>query len=60
MLQTVRNDKLFLALLVALIAVAWMSLWVWGQSPYARFLDHDALTEHTGEDVTLLVFFVAG
>ncbi len=60
MLQTVRNDKLFLALLVALIAVAWMSLWVWGQSPYARFLDHEALTELTGEDVTLLVFFVAG
>ena len=27
---TVRNDRLFLVLLVALIALAWMSLWVWG------------------------------
>lgn len=60
MLQTVRNDRLFLALLVSLIAVAWLSLWLWGQSPYARFLDHDALTELTAEDLNLLVFFVAG
>ena len=60
MWQTVRNDKLFLGLLVGLIALAWVSLWAWGQSPYGRFLDHEALTEVTGEDVRLLVFFVAG
>ena len=60
MRQTVRNDRLFLVLLVALIAVAWLSLWVWGQSPYGRFLDHEELTEVTGEDAALLVFFVAG
>ena len=57
---TVRNDRLFLVLLVALIALAWMSLWAWGQSPYGRFLEHEALTEVTSEDVRLLVFFVAG
>ena len=60
MRQTVRNDRLFLVLLVALIAVAWLSLWVWGQSPYGRFLDHEELTDVTGEDAALLVFFVAG
>lgn len=60
MLQTARNDRLFLALLLALIALAWASLWVWGQSPYGRFLDHEALTDVTSEDVRLLVFFVAG
>jgi len=59
-LQAVRNDKLFLVLLAGLIALAWLSLWVWGQSPYGRFLDHEALTEVTSQDVGLLVFFVAG
>jgi len=54
MWQSVRNDRLFLVLLVALLALAWLSLWVWGQSPY-----HEALTEVTSEDLRLLVFFVA-
>ena len=60
MWQTVRNDRLFLVLLLGLIALAWVSLWVWGQSPYGRFLDHEALTDVTSEDVRLLVFFAAG
>ena len=60
MWQTVRNDRLFLTLLLGLIALAWLSLWVWGQSPYGRFLDHEALTDVTGDDIRLLVFFVAG
>ena len=57
---SVRNDRLFIALVLAVIALAWMSLWAWGQSPYARFLDHEALTEVTSDDVALLVAFVAG
>lgn len=56
----VRNDRLFAALLVGLIALAWFSLWVWGQSPYERYLDHEALTEVTSEDAGVLVLFVAG
>jgi predicted metal-binding membrane protein len=60
MWQSLRNDRLFLVLLAALIALAWVSLLVWGQSPYGRFLDHEALTDITSEDVNLLVFFVAG
>ena len=52
------NRKLFASLVVALIALAWVSLWVWGQSPYGRFLDHEQLTQVTSEDATLLVFFV--
>jgi predicted metal-binding membrane protein len=60
MWQSLLNDRLFLVLLAALIALAWVSLLVWGQSPYGRFLDHEALTEVTSEDVRLLVFFVAG
>ncbi len=60
MLLTVRNDRLFLASLLALIALAWASLWVWEQSSYGRFLDHEALTDITSENIRLLVFFVAG
>ena len=60
MWQRLRNDRLFLVLLMALVALAWLSLWVWGQSPYGRFLDHEALTDVSNEDVGLLVFFVAG
>ena len=55
----VDNRKLFAGLLVALIGLAWVSLWAWGQSPYGRFLDHGQLTKVTSEDATLLVFFVA-
>ena len=60
MLQSSRNDRLFFFLLAALIALAWVSLLAWGQSPYSRFLDHEALTDVTGEDIRLLLFFVAG
>ena len=60
MWMSVRNDRLFISLLLAVVALAWLSLWVWGQSPYGRFLDHEELTEVTGEDAALLVFFVAG
>ena len=60
MLLSVRNDRLFIALLLSVVALAWLSLWVWGQSPYERFLDHEELTQVTGEDAALLVLFVAG
>jgi len=60
MWQGARNDRLFLVLLAALIALASLSLLVWGQSPYGRFLDHEALTDVSGEDIRLLVLFVAG
>ena len=50
-----------MAVMVGMIGLAWFSLALWGQSPYARYLHHDAL-----EDVTsnrggvLLVVFVSG
>jgi predicted metal-binding membrane protein len=48
----------FLPLLGALIALAWLALWVWGQSPYARFLSHHHLGELRGGG--LILVFVAG
>ena len=55
-----RNDRrLFAALLMALIALAWLALWVWGQSPYGRFLNHHSLEAVRGNAALMLVF-VAG
>ena len=55
-----RDDRrLFAALMVALIALAWLALWVWGQSPYGRFLSHHGLGAVRG-NVTLMLVFVAG
>jgi predicted metal-binding membrane protein len=55
-----RDDRgLFAALLVALIALAWLALWVWGQSPYGRFLSHHSLEAVRG-NVALMLVFVAG
>ena len=43
----------------ALVALAWAALWVWGASPYARFLDHRTL-DALGRPEPLLALFVAG
>jgi predicted metal-binding membrane protein len=31
--------------MAALTALAWLTLWLWGESPYARYLDHGKWTE---------------
>ncbi len=48
----------FLPLMGALIALAWLALWAWGQSPYARFLGHHSLDELRGGGFMLV--FIAG
>ena len=53
------GHRLFVALMVGLIALAWLALWVWGQSPYGRFLSHHSLEALRG-DGTLVLVFVAG
>jgi predicted metal-binding membrane protein len=35
----------FLPLMAALTAMAWLALWLWGQSPYSRYLDHGRWAE---------------
>ena len=39
-----RHRRVFLAVLTALIALAWLALWAWVRSPYGRYLDHDDWT----------------
>ena len=50
----------FLALLGALIALAWLVLWAWGRSPYGRFLGHEDLGEATPQAGVLLLVSLAG
>jgi predicted metal-binding membrane protein len=41
-LRAPRRDRAILAgSLVALAVAAWLALWLWGASPYARYLHHD-------------------
>ena len=41
-LRDVRRDGAILGgLLVALAAAAWLALWLWGTSPYGRYLGHE-------------------
>lgn len=56
-----RDDRrrIFAALMVALISMAWLALWAWGQSPYGRFLNHHSLEAARGNAALALVF-VAG
>ncbi len=35
-----RHRRVFLVVLTALIALAWLTLWAWVRSPYGRYLDH--------------------
>ncbi len=63
------HNRIFIALMVALVALAWIALWIWSISPYAPFLDHEELGRFVAtavggrfvrEYVLLLLLFVAG
>jgi predicted metal-binding membrane protein len=43
MLVRVNTEKPLIASLVGLTVMAWLSLFLWGLSPYARFLNHESL-----------------
>jgi predicted metal-binding membrane protein len=59
MWATQDDRKVFITLMSALIVLAWLTLWFWGQSPYGRFLNHEELGE-IGESGTFLLVFIAG
>ena len=58
-MQATANHRYFLPLMGALIVLAWLALWAWGQSPYARFLSHHHLDEVRGGGGLMLIF-IAG
>jgi predicted metal-binding membrane protein len=41
----VADRRVFLCTIGALVALAWMTLWIWDRSPYGRYLDHGRLGE---------------
>src|SRR5262249_41294211 len=49
----------FVPLLSGLIALSWLTLWIWEQSPYGRFIDHGRWTE-TGVAASLCSVLPAG
>ncbi len=59
--QTADDNRPFLIVSVALIVLAWIALLVWGMSPWARYLSHDAvdLILH-GSGVWVAGLFVGG
>lgn len=44
-MRTASHRSRLLPLMAALTATAWLTLWLWGQSPYSRYLDHGKWTE---------------
>lgn len=58
---TARDNRIFVTLMLALVALAWLSLVLWGQSPYGRYLNHDALAGiRLDSDASLFAVFVGG
>jgi predicted metal-binding membrane protein len=59
----VRDQRPLLAALAGLVGLTWLSLWMWGRSPYARFLSHEELGNVNGVgipyDSTVLLFVAA-
>ncbi len=39
----IHDNRPFAAVLISLVALSWLALVVWGQSPYSRFLSHEAI-----------------
>ncbi len=40
MVDAAHHRRVFLPVLVALVALAWLALWAWASSPYGRYMDH--------------------
>lgn len=59
-MATAPRSRVFIPVIVGIIGLAWLSLVVWGQSPYARYLHHDELAESNLDPGRgLLLVFVA-
>ena len=44
-MRAIAYRSLFIPILAALVALAWVILWLWERSPYAIFLDHALMRE---------------
>lgn len=60
-MQRAHDQRIFLTLIISLIILAWLSLGLWGRSPYSPYLHHEALEEvGFGREAGFLLIFVGG
>lgn len=64
-MKALAHRSLFLPSITALIALAWVALWIWERSPYGRYLKHHELAGFdlaagTGPAMTQAALYVAG
>jgi predicted metal-binding membrane protein len=55
-----QERRIFVALFASLVASAWLALALWGLSPYAELLRHDALADAGPSEPQLVLLPVAG
>ncbi len=60
MMRATTDRRVFTGVFLALVLLAWLALWIWGQSPYGRFLDHQNIAEISWEGASLILVYVAG
>src|SRR6266852_2493293 len=53
---TVDGRRPFVAALSGLVALAWLTLWLWGESPYGRLLRHEGIDAAGGGALLALTF----
>jgi predicted metal-binding membrane protein len=58
MRPTVDLKRPFVVFFGGLIGLAWVTLALWGQSPYARYLSHHSLEDVRGGGLLMLVFIL--
>lgn len=58
-MNTAAEHKAFLWSISALITLSWLTLWIWGRSPFGRYLDHGRLGEIGVSDGAASVFVPA-
>jgi predicted metal-binding membrane protein len=46
--------------ILALVLAAWLALWLWGASPYARYLSHEYQPSGVGNDLAAFGLFLIG
>lgn len=64
-MRTRADRKYFLLIMGSLIALIWLTLWIWGQSPYGQYINHEQLGEFSLEggirgSLVFAILFVAG
>jgi predicted metal-binding membrane protein len=58
-MRAVADRRYVVFLMSGIIALAWLTLWLWGHSPYGRWLQHDGLSgAGLGDGLVVLVMVV--